>query len=148
MRVFALLLGLVGAAMLAGVFVLTAKAELTGDPLYILSQLFLDADTLAKLVLLALIPSLIFVMIVGVSGLVRRSGSPSDGLAVFSFACPLAGLAAGAYAASNTYTAAMRVHVTDFRVVAPSLAEATLVAAAGLLVGALAAGFNLARSRA
>lgn len=147
MRVFALMLGLVGAAMLAGVFVLAAKAEFTGDPLYILFQLFLDADPIAKLVLLVLAPSLIFITVVGLFGLIRQPGPPSDLLTGLSYACPVAGLAAGAYAAFNAYTAAMRVHVTDFRVVAPSLAEATLVAAAGLLVGALAAGFNLARSR-
>jgi hypothetical protein len=147
MRILAILLGVAGAALLAAVFMLASEGRLEGDPLSLLGQLFLDADPIAKLMMMLVIAAAVITTIVGASGLVRPAGAPSAALTTLSWVCPLMGLLAGAYVAANTYSAVQRLHVTRLAVYAPSLAEGALAAAAGALVGALAAGLNAARTR-
>ena len=147
MRILAILLGVAGAALLAAVFMLASEGRLEGDPLSLLGQLFLDADPIAKLVMMLVIVAAVIVTIVGASGMVRPAGAPSPLLAMLGWACPLIGVLAGVYVAANTYSVVQQLHVTRLAIYAPSLAEGALAAAAGVLVGALAAGLNAARTQ-
>jgi hypothetical protein len=100
------------------------------------SALFLDTSAITKLVDIVLALCLTAAVILTS---VPASDSRSSAMAVFAWTGPLLGLAGALFYAMIIWVAVQRTHITRFVVVAPSLAEAMLPLALGLLVGALAA---------
>jgi len=77
----------------------------------------------------------------------RRSPDASPTLNLLSWVAPTFGLLAGAREGSIIWTTAQMVHVTHFRVVAPTVVEALLMPLLGLLAGLVAAAFAAAPTR-
>ena len=87
-----------------------------------------------------------------VIGLVRQAGrrgaDASPILSGRSWIGPLFGVLAGAREGSIIWFTMQMTHVTHFRIVAPTVVEALLMPALGLLAGAAAAAFASPRAKA
>ena len=142
MRAVGVSLGVVGAVLVVVVLVIAAVGEVRGDPLTVLGYLFADSPPISKVVHLLLGAAIIVIAITGVFGLARRDSGRSDALLVMGYVCPLVAAVAGAFAGFNILSAVSQIGDVSFPVIAPSVAQAVLITAAGLLVGAVSIGLN------
>ena len=135
------------AAALAGCNGLLATHAPDLSPAY----LFMEADIIAKLVMMTLMLLTFPILVLGVVGVALRSAARPVAmvLRVAALASALLGLSAAAYGWLNIQTALSRVGPMRIEVTAPSYAEVLLVLAWGLAVAAVAMLFAVgARLRA
>ena len=139
MRWFALLCGVLGAGLLAGTYYFAGVGQVP-----VSLELMLGGSPFSHLAYLILTGSLVVVILLTTSRLPwrrhERPEAPPDILIAIAVAAPSVGLLVGAYVGFNIQQPATRLHVTNVMVIAPTVAEALLVASVGLLVGATAAG--------
>jgi hypothetical protein len=130
------------AAALAGCnwLVMTYAPDLT------VARLFMDADIIAKLVMMLIVLLTFPVLVLGVIGVLVRSaaGSMAMILRVAALAPALLGTFAAAYGWLNIQNAISRIGPVRFEVTAPSYAEALLVLAWGMFVAAVALALTIA----
>lgn len=113
-------------------------------PGYSAAQMFLDADPVAKLVILFVQTLTFGVLVFGVIGLLARSAAGAMRL-LLALAASLSaalGLLAGLYGWMNIQTAIRNTGVTTLEVVAPSYAETLLALSVGLFGALLALGLH------
>ena len=133
----ALLLGAL-AAIVLGLLLWTARYS--GVPG--LGWIFPNSSFTSQIFDLMLVMALAFALAVGLARLARgRGAEPSPILAFLSWGGPLFGLLTGAREGSIIWVTMQMVHVTQFRIVAPTVVEALLMPLLGLVVGALAPAF-------
>jgi hypothetical protein len=99
--------------------------------------LFLDADPIAKLVMLMLAMTLATVIVMAGTQALKRSGSPSEFLRIAGLVAPGLGLLGSLYVGINIGIAAAALK-PPLPVMAPGLAELCQTAAMGFAVGAVA----------
>jgi hypothetical protein len=127
-------------------FLLAAQQQATIGVVSLGSVIF-TGGPLSNLVTLALAAAVVVMAILATTTLPGRK-APPDLLFGIAFGAPGLALLAGGREWMVIRETARRLHVTNARVPAPSMAEALLVIALGLLTGALAAAlFALAKAR-
>jgi hypothetical protein len=140
-RWIAILCGAAGAAFLVGAFQFARVGQITVG-----LELMLSGSPFSHVAYFILIGALIAVTWLTTTRLrwssPDRSEAPPDVLFAIAVAAPALGLLVAAYEGLNIYRAASRLHVTNVAVIAPTVAEALLVASVGLLVGATAAALS------
>jgi uncharacterized membrane protein len=144
MRNLAIAFAVLAVAAFAGVLVLAQIAGGSGagpSPW----ALYLDSGPLEKLTDMLLVAGAVAIAVVGLVRDGHGNRSAAAALPYFASAALAVGVLAALQGALRTWTVASRVHVTNFMVVAPSLAEAMIPLSVGLLCAAF--GFGLARSR-
>lgn len=115
------------------------------------AALFIDADIIARMMMLLIMLLTFPIMVLGVVGLLVRSAAAPMAmvLRLAGAACALLGLFGAAYGWMNVQTAISRVGPVQFAVTAPSYAEVLLVSGWGLFIAAIALAFAVgARLRA
>jgi hypothetical protein len=108
---------------------------------------FLDADPVMKLVMVALVASAMAAVVVGTRKLMSgpRLTGGSAYLSALRLGAPLLGLLGAAYVALFTFIGVSNSPTpVPFGVLAPGLAEAVLVLVLGLFAGAVAVAFHWA----
>lgn len=140
MKLLAIVLSLLGLALLCTAVALAQWAYMRGGPAALLWSLFLDLPPSSKVLAIPLLIYAPIVLILGCAQL-RKGGEsgPSSTLLTLSVVPVGAGLMVAALQGLNVYIAVERTHTTNLRVIAPSVAEAVLLIALGLLAGAAAA---------
>ena len=133
-------------AVLLGVLALVAIGLMVGMIRYaglpIDLGVYANASFTSRVFDLALTGLLGVVLMVGLVRLAGRQGAaPSPVLDLMSWVAPMLGLLAGAREGSIIWVTVAMTHVTLFKVIAPSIAEALVMPALGLLAGAAAAAF-------
>jgi hypothetical protein len=140
----ALLLGVL-AAIVLGLMIWTARYA--GAPG--VGWIFPNSSLTSQLFDLMLVLTLAFALVIGLARLARgRGADDSPVLNFLSWGGPLFGLLAGAREGSIIWVTMQMVHVTHFRVVAPTVVEALAMPLLGLLAGAVAAAFASPRAKA
>jgi hypothetical protein len=145
MRILAIGFAVLAAAAFGGVLVLAQIASGGPEPGPTVWELYLDSNPLEKISETTLVLCAVGIVVIG---LLRGSDGIRSAAAIlpyFAWAALAVGVLAALQGALQVWVAARAVHVTRFIVLAPSLAEATLALAIGLLCAAL--GFGLAPSR-
>jgi len=139
MRWIAMAWGLIGASLLAAAFYLAHEAEMPAGA-QALGILFLDMGPLEKLSLMLIVVAGIAVLFAGASAVNRKPPPSRDSfLSLGALGLPALGLLAAARRGLVIHQAVLATHTTNFKIIAPSLAEAVLVAAVGVMAGAIAA---------
>ena len=142
MRSVAIGFALLAVAAFVGVSVL---AQIAGEPGFGLGEMFIDSPPLGKLADLLLALCTVGAVVIG---LIRGADGTRPAAAMLPFVGWVAlgvGFLVALHGVLFTAIAAGRVHVTNFRVVAPSLTEALITLGTSLLCAALC--FALAPSR-
>jgi hypothetical protein len=136
LRVLAIGFALLAIAAFAGVWVLAGIAG-GAEPGPGLPELWLDSGPLEKISDMLLVLCIVGAVVIG---LIRDGDGRRSAAAILAYVAwatlALAALTA-LQAALRSWAIARMVHVTNFRVVAPSLAEAVLTLGIGLLCAAL-----------
>ena len=132
-----------GALMIGAVFYLTQVAAMPGG-LRALGILLLDMSPTLKIAMFLIVGLGVTTLTLGPPQI--RKGADGDGsqLRWLAIGATALGLLAAARQGLIIRQAMAETHTTNLQVIAPSLAEAALVAAAGLMVGALAATLSAA----
>lgn len=110
------------------------------------AALFLEADIIAKLVMLLLMLLTFPILVLGVIGVLVRSAAAQMAtiLRITGLASALLGTLAAAYGWMSIQTAISRIGPVRFEITAPSWAETLLVLAWALFVAAIALAFAVA----
>lgn len=141
-----LVLTAVAFAAAAGTFAWLMSRYLPGYPA---AAMFMDADVIAKLVIL-LVQTLTFgALVLGVIGLFVRSGAGTIRLLLMLIAAGSVGLGllAALYGWMNIQTAIRAIGPVSLEVTAPGYAEALLVLSLGLFGALVALGFHALLAR-
>ncbi len=136
MHLRALLLAVLGAIVVG---LMVWLASYSGMPLGV--EVFANSSFTSQVFDVALAAMLALVLVLGLVGLSRPAEPISPFLAFMSWGGPLLGLLAGLREGSVIWFTVQMTHVTQFRIVAPTLVEALLMPAIGLAAGALASFF-------
>ncbi|PTS88166.1 MULTISPECIES: hypothetical protein [unclassified Caulobacter] len=140
MKVAAVAFSVLGTGLLGFAYGLAVWAGMPANPLATLGMLLGYSGALIKLALMVLGLQLIAILAVAVPRLLKPSVDPDRSLlTVFSFLPPGVGLAASLLDGLTILNVMQRTNTTSLMVIAPSLAEAIMPLALGLLIGALAA---------
>lgn len=146
MKVFflALALGIIGVALIVATVLLAKWAGFSASPVSIMWELQRAFVGLLRLAFVLLALSLIAVPILFAAQFFNRAPDSrgSDGLSVLSFSAPGLGLLGALYGGWIVYVAMVRTHTVSLPVIAPSLAELSLLLGVGFLTGACAAAAN------
>ncbi len=113
-------------------------------PGYPAGALFMDADIIAKMAMMLILPLMFVALLLGVIGLVARGAAgPVRLMLILTAACSAGlGVLAALYGWMNIQTALRNVGPVSIEVVAPSYAEALLALSFGLFVALVALGFR------
>lgn len=118
-------------------------------PGYSAAQMFMDADPVAKLVMMFILQLLFGALVFGVIGLLARRTAGAMGL-LLKLAATLSatlGLLVALYGWMNIQNAIRHVGPVSFEVVAPSYAETLLALSVGLFGALVALGFRALAGR-
>jgi hypothetical protein len=131
-------LSFLGAVMVAAVFYLAQQAAMPSG-LQTVGVLLENMGPILKLVLFLILAAGVATLVIGPSQISKRENGDGSWLKVMAIGAPALGLLAALRQGLIIRQAMVATGTTNLKVIAPSLAEAALVAAAGLMVGALAA---------
>ena len=145
MKIISVVLGLATLAVWVCSVWLAKDAGVPGLPLW---PMFLDSHLIEQLVDELLAVNLVVVIVLG---LLPRSDQGVPGgagaLKVLVWIAPILGLLAAVQSALVTWEIAQRVHVTNFRVIEPSLSGALIPVGMGLLSATIGSVFLLRAAR-
>ena len=131
---------LLGALTLVAIGLMVWMARYAGVPVGL--GIYANSSFTSRLFDLALAVLLAVVLLIGIARVAgRRSAGPSPMLNQLSWVAPMLGLIAGGREGSIVWFTMQMQHVTQFRIVAPTIAEALVMPALGLAAGAVAAAF-------
>lgn len=149
MRLIGVVLIVCGVALTASAAGLAMWAQMPGGPHAVLWALFVDADPLAKIALLAAGGAAIATIVMGATSLSKPPPRErSQGLFVIGLAVPLLGVGAGLLGALNTLRASQVTGVTNLMILGPSIAGVLLTIGFCAFVGGVAAALGGAQTRA
>jgi hypothetical protein len=118
-------------------------------PGYSVAQMFMNADIIAKLVIMLVLPLTFGALLLGVIGLFVRGPAGSIRMLLMLTAAASAGLGllAALYGWMNIQTAIRAIGAVSFAVTAPSWAETLLALSFGLFGALVALGFRALAGR-
>ena len=143
MRRLTIVLGVAGLILVMASYIITDIGEMGGSPLDRIGGMIIDFDPILKVATMLLAVATVVMVFGSLPQLARPSASPdTDMLMVLTYGSVGVGLVAAAYGVYNISRAVQNIGPVSFPVMAPSVAEAVLMAAIGLIVGAIGAGLR------
>jgi len=109
-------------------------------------SVYANSSFTARIFDLALTAMLAVVLVLGLTSLAKPAAPAAPFLAFMSWGGPLLGLLAGLREGSVIWFTVKIAQTTQFRAIAPTLVEALLMPAIGLIAGALASAFIARRA--